>query len=132
MDVSFSGLLTAALKAWRKLDPAKRPRVCLGLREVAYSSVVEVTERALAHTRKREVIVTGGVAASPILRDKIRVMASYHGAVADWPPPPLAGDNGAMIAWVGLLNFLSGITIPIEEAVVNQRWRLDSVEIPWR
>ena len=131
MDVSFSGLLTAALKAWRSAGPRERARVCLGLREVAYGSVVEVTERALAHTRKREVVVTGGVAASPILRRKIVEMASYHNALAAWPPPQLAGDNGAMIAWVGLLNYLAGVTVDVEESVVRQRWRLDSVEIPW-
>jgi N6-L-threonylcarbamoyladenine synthase len=132
MDVSFSGLLTAALRAWRRVDERDRPKVCLGLREVAYGSVVEVTERALAHTRKREVIVTGGVAASPVLREKMQLMAEYHGARASWPPPQLAGDNGAMIAWVGLLNFLAGITVSIEDSVVKQRWRLDAVEIPWR
>ena len=133
MDVSFSGLLTAALRLWAKASSEEeKAAVCLGLREVAYGSVVEVAERALAHTRKSSVVLTGGVAASPVLRSKVSIMASYHGAVADWPPPQLAGDNGAMIAWTGLLNYLAGITIDIEESVVMQRWRLDAVEIPWR
>jgi len=131
MDVSFSGLLTAALRMWRNAN-TERPAICLGLREIAYGAAVEVAERGLAHTRKNSVLVTGGVAASPILRRKIEEMAKYHGASAGYPPPSLAGDNGAMIAWVGLLNFLAGITISPEEAVVKQRWRLDSVEVPWR
>jgi len=129
-DVSFSGLLTAALRAVKK--GARLPDVCLGLREVAYSSVVEVTERCLAHTGKREVVVVGGVAASPILREKISIMVSYHDARWGAPHISLAGDNGAMIAWVGLLNFLSNIKIPISESVVRQRWRMDDVPVPWR
>ena len=129
-DVSFSGLLTAALRAVKK--GARPSDVCLGLREVAYSSVVEVTERCLAHTGKKEVVVVGGVAASPILREKISIMVSYHNAKWGAPPLPLAGDNGAMIAWVGLLNFLSSITIAIGESVVRQRWRVDDVPVPWR
>ncbi len=129
LDVSFSGLLTAALRA------AKRHRladVCLSLREVAYSAVVEVTERCLAHTRKREVLVVGGVAASPVLRRKLGEMVKHHGGVADAPPPSLAGDNGAMIAWVGLLNYLAGVTINVRESRVRQRWRLDDTPVPWR
>ena len=129
-DVSFSGLLTAALRAVKR--GARLADVCLTLREIAYSAVVEVTERCLAHTAKREVLVVGGVAASPILRSMLQVMTSYHEAQAGWPPPPLAGDNGAMIAWTGLLNLLAGLTISIEEAVVRQRWRLDDTPIPWR
>ncbi len=128
MDVSYSGLLTAALRAWRRGGGAA---VCLGLRESAYGAAVEVAERALAHLRRKEVLLTGGVAASPVLREKMRMMASLHGAAAGWPPPHFAGDNGAMIAWVGLLNYLAGITVDPEEAVVRQRWRLDAVETPW-
>lgn len=133
MDVSFSGLLTAALRAWRKTrNDAERASICLGLREVAYGAAVEVVERGLAHTRKEGVLLTGGVAASPILREKIAIMASYHSAKTGWPPPQLAGDNGAMIAWVGLLNYLAGVSIGVEESFVRQRWRPDEVEVPWR
>ena len=74
----------------------------------------------------------GGVAASPVLRRMVEEMAGYHEARAGWPPPPLAGDNGAMIAWVGLLNYLSGITVPVAESRVRQRWRLDDTPVPWR
>ncbi len=128
-DVSFSGLLTAALRAVEKGVPL--PRVCLGLREVAYGAVVEVGERGLAHTGKKEVLLVGGVAASPVLREKMRLMAGLHDARFHAPPPPLAGDNGAMIAWTGLLAFLSGITIEVGESRVRQRWRVDEYPVPW-
>ena len=133
MDVSYSGLLTAALRAWRRAgSPEERGSVCLGLREVAYGAAVEVAERGLAHTRKGEVLLTGGVAASKILQEKMAIMASIHGARFGAPPVQLAGDNGAMIAWVGLLNYMVGIMVEPGHAVVRQRWRLDDVEAPWR
>ena len=132
MDVSYSGLLTAALRAWRRSRGAEeRAAVCLGLRENGYGAAVEVAERGLAHTRKPEALLTGGVAASPVLREKFQGMASLHGARAGWPPPHFAGDNGAMIAWTGLLAYMAGVTVDPEEAVVRQRWRPDAVETPW-
>ncbi|NOZ89119.1 MAG: N(6)-L-threonylcarbamoyladenine synthase Kae1 [Crenarchaeota archaeon] len=132
MDVSYSGLLTAALRLWRRLGPRERPRVCLGLREVAYSEAVEVAERGAAHTGKPGVLLTGGVAASPVLRERVAAMAEARGLPWGVPPLHLCGDNGAMIAWVGLLNYMAGITVEPGEAVVKQRWRLDSVDVPWR
>ncbi len=130
-DVSFSGLLTAALRLYRS-GKVRLEDLCLSLREVAYGSVVEVAERGLVHTGKREILLVGGVAASPILREKLKIMASYHDARSGAPPVEYAGDNGAMIAWVGLLNYLHGITIEVEESLVRQRWRLDDTEVPWR
>jgi len=132
MDVSYSGLLTAALRAWHRVRGMERHSVCLGLREVAYGAAVEVAERGLMHTRKNALLLTGGVAASPVLQEKAGIMAKLHDRRFAAPPPELAGDNGAMIAWLGLLNYLAGLVVEPEEAVVRQRWRLDMVEAPWR
>jgi len=46
-------------------------------------------------------------------------------------PSQYAGDNGAMIALTGLLALLSGVTVEPERAYINQRWRLDEVDVPW-
>lgn len=129
-DVSYSGLLTAALSLVRGGE--RLEDVCLSLVETAYSMVVEVAERGLAHTRKREVLLTGGVSASPLLETKAKLMAESHGALFHNVPREYAGDNGAMIAWSGLLAYKHGVTINPEDAKVEQRWRIDEVEIPWR
>ncbi len=128
-DVSYSGLLTAALRAVKK--GYRLSDVCYTLREIAYSSVVEVTERGLAHTGKRSVTLTGGVAASDVLDEKMRLMASEHGAVYKPVPKRYAGDNGVMIAVAGLLEYKHGISIDLRRSYVRQRWRLDEVDIPW-
>ncbi|HDI02240.1 MAG TPA: N(6)-L-threonylcarbamoyladenine synthase Kae1 [Ignisphaera sp.] len=129
-DVAFSGLLTAALRAYKR--GIELEDICLTLREIAYNSIIEIASRCLTQTKKREVMVVGGVAASPILREKLEAMAKFYGVYLKIVPPKYAVDNGVMIAWTGLLAFRTGVTIPIEKALIRQRWRVDEVEIPWR
>ncbi len=129
-DVSFSGLLTAALRKYR--EGARIEDVCLSVVEYAYAMLAEVTERALAHTQKKELVLAGGVARSRRLQAIMRMVAEEHGATFHVVPDEYAGDNGAMIAWTGLLAYLHGVTLEPEKAVIRQRWRMEEVEIPWR
>lgn len=130
MDLSFSGLLTAAINL---LHEGKHPLedICFSFQEIAFSMLTEVTERALAHTEKREVLLTGGVAANKRLQSMLRTMCEDHGARFCVVPKEYATDNGAMIAWTGVLCYKHGITIPIERSYVRLKWRLDEVEVPW-
>ena len=131
MDLSFSGLLTAVVHEFR----AGRNRledICYSLQEVTYSMLGEVTERALAHTGKKELLLTGGVAANKRLRSIIGSIAEEHCAKAKYVPVGYATDNGAMIAWTGIISYLNGVRTPIESSHIDSRWRLDTVEIPWR
>jgi len=128
-DLQFSGLLTKALRLVR--EGARLEDVCYSLIETAYSMLVEVAERALVHTGKREVTLTGGVARSRLLCRKLEAMAKLHEAVFKPVDPEYAGDNGAMIAYTGALAYASGVTMSVEESAVRPMWRLDQVEIPW-
>ncbi len=130
MDLSFSGLLTAAVQAFREKKFALED-VCLSLQEVAFSMLTEVTERALAHTEKPEVLLTGGVAANKKLQSMLRVITEDHDARFCVVPRALAADNGAMIAWSGILAYKSGLATPIEKSYVNVKWRLEDVYAPW-
>lgn len=129
MDLSFSGLLTAAIEAAKK---QKIEDVCRSLQETAFSMLVEVTERALAHTEKKEVMLAGGVAVNRRLQEMIALMAQEHNAKFLVPPKDVLGDNGAMIAWLGILMHKSGIRHKIEDTMVKQRFRTDEVEVTWR
>jgi glycoprotease/Kae1 family metallohydrolase len=126
MDLSFSGILTAAL------DKARTHRledVCFSLQEACFSMLTEVTERAMAHTEKREALLTGGVAANKRLQEMLSIMCKERGASFSTVPSELAGDNGAMIAWLGLLAYGSGQRQGLEP--VRQRWRTDDMEVTW-
>lgn len=131
-DLSFSGLLTAALsEAARYKDRSDLGNVCLSLRETAFNMVVEVLERALILTGKREVLVVGGVSANKVLMNKIETMARIHNIEYSTTPPEYSGDNGAMIAYTGSLLLQHGVSIEPDKAFIKQRWRLDEVELPW-
>ena len=130
MDTSFSGLLTAAVNLIKKGE-YKLEDLCYSLQETAFSMVTEVTERALAHTEKKEVLLTGGVAANKRLQSMVEAIAEEHNAEFCVVPSQFAIDNGAMIAWTGVLSYKYGMVTPIEKSFVKLRWRLEEVEVPW-
>lgn len=129
-DVSYSGLLTAAVK---KLKEGKRLEdVCFSLQEVAFSMLTEATERALAHTEKKEVLLAGGVAANKRLQQMIQTICFEHNAKFYVVPKEYSGDCGAQIAWTGIMSYQSGTIVSVEDSFVKPKWRLDQVKIPWR
>ena len=130
MDLSFSGLLTAAIQLLRE-GKYRLEDICYSLQEIAFSMLTEVTERALAHTEKPEVLLTGGVAANRRLQQMLKAIAEEHDARFCVVPKEYALDNGAMIAWTGVLAYKHGLTISVEESVVKRKWRLDEVDVPW-
>ena len=129
-DVSFSGLLTAAKKKLQMNCDLKD--LCHSLQEVAFSMVAETSERALAFTEKKEVLLVGGVAANERLQQMISEIAYEHNASFYVVPKRYSGDCGAQIAWTALLVYRSGIEIKVEKSYVKPKWRLDQVAIPWR
>jgi len=129
-DVSYSGLLTAAEEKVKKGLPL--PEICFSLQEVAFAMLAEASERALAHTEKREVLLTGGVAANRRLAEMIEIIAAEHEARFYVVERRYSGDCGAQIAWTGLLSFQGGVRVDVAESFVKPKWRLDTVGIPWR
>ena len=131
MDLSYSGLLTSIIQEYRKGTHSLED-LCFSMQETAYAMLGEVTERALAHTGKPEVLLTGGVGANKRLREIVGDIAEEHGAASNYVTIRLATDNGAMIAWTGVIAYLNGVRTPIETSYIDSNWRLDKVEIPWR
>lgn len=130
MDLSFSGLLTAAIGLHRG-GKYRLKDLCYSLQETAFSMLSEVTERALAHTEKREILLTGGVGANERLQAMLRAISEEHGSIFCVVPKQYALDNGAMIAWTGILSYKHGVTTPIENSLVRLKWRLEEVNAPW-
>ena len=130
MDLSFSGIVTAALKRLKEGAPLED--LCFSFQETCYAMLTEVTERAMAHTGKTECLLTGGVAASRRLQDMLKTMCDERGARFFVCPADVAGDNAAMIAWTGLLARRSGQKLlEPAEADFNSRWRTDDVCVTW-
>ncbi|WP_456320673.1 bifunctional N(6)-L-threonylcarbamoyladenine synthase/serine/threonine protein kinase [Palaeococcus sp. (in: euryarchaeotes)] len=130
MDLSFSGILTEAVRKY-KSGKYRVEDLAYSFQETAFAALVEVTERALAHTEKNEVVLVGGVAANKRLRGMLKDMAEDRGAKFFVPPFEVCRDNGAMIAYTGLKMFKAGIKFKLEETVVKQKFRTDEVEVTW-
>ena len=130
MDVSFSGMMTAALALNEKGCDIED--IAFSIQETAFAMLTEVTERAMAHIGKDEVLLGGGVAQNLRLQEMVREMAEARGAEMFVPDRRLCMDNGAMIAWLGYLMYDSGVRMRIEDTVVRQRFRTDEVRVTWR
>jgi N6-L-threonylcarbamoyladenine synthase/protein kinase Bud32 len=130
MDLSFSGMLTAAQKLLS--EKAYLPDLCFSVQETGFGMIAEVAERALAHTKKNELLLTGGVAHNNRLTEILAGVAKRHDAKFHRVSPSLAGDQGAMIAWTGILQHRVGDFLKISESRVKPKWRTDEQDIPWR
>ncbi|MBS3060326.1 MAG: N(6)-L-threonylcarbamoyladenine synthase Kae1 [DPANN group archaeon] len=123
MDLVFSGLVTAASK---KAKTEKLEDMAYSFQETIFAMLTEVTERALAHTKKTEVLLTGGVAKNRRLQTMLSEMAKLHNAQFGVPQDEYLGDNGAMISLVGSLS-----KNPQKDIDINPNWRTDQVELTW-
>jgi len=128
MDFSFSGLTTAAQESAKKFS---LPDVCHSFQETAFAMLLEVTERAVAHTGKGEVLLAGGVGANSRLREMLAIMCEDRGIDFYVPEKRFMGDNGAMIAYLGLLMYKSGYRTSIAESKVNPNFRPDEAVVKW-
>jgi len=130
MDLSFSGIVTAALQKLKK--GAALDDVCFSFQETCYAMLTEVTERAMAHTGKNECVLTGGVAASKRLQEMLHIMCEERGAKFFVCPMELAGDCGANIAWAGVMAERGGEQLlEPDKADFNVKWRTDDVDVRW-
>jgi len=130
MDVAFSGIMTAAMALKRKGVPL--PDICHSVQETCFAMLVEVTERAMAHIGKEELLLGGGVVQNKRLRAMAGTMCEERGARMFVPEPGLCVDNGAMIAWTAKLMHDAGIRMGTDDTKVDQRFRTDDVEVIWR
>jgi len=129
MDVAFSGILTAAMQL--RKQGATMEDLCYSIQETCFAMLVEVTERAMAHVEKDEVLLGGGVVQNKRLQEMVRIMAEERGAKMFVPPGSLCVDNGAMIAWTGVVMHGAGLRTAVEDSTVMQRYRTDEVDLPW-
>ena len=91
MDVSFSGILTAteqlakqrlgskgaaagAATAANDDDALTKGALCYSLQETLFAMLVEITERAMAHTGQNQVLIVGGVGCNKRLQEMMQAM----------------------------------------------------------
>jgi len=129
MDMSFAGVVTDAKR--KAKDGVKPADICFSLQETCFTMLTEVTERALAHTNNKEALLVGGVAANKRMQKMLRTMCEERGARMKVVDSKYSGDCGAMIAWAGVLAYMSGQrTLPKNSGIIP-KWRTDEVDVTW-
>lgn len=100
MNLVFSGILTAAEK---KLKTERKEDVTHSLMETSFAMVCEATERALFLTKKKKLVLCGGVAQNTRLKTMLSVLCADDGVQFGVAPDEFNRDNGAMIAYAGIV-----------------------------
>ena len=136
MDISLSGILTN-LK--QKLQSKKYTieDLAYSLQETVFAMLVETAERAIAHTGKKELLLGGGVACNKRLQEMCKIMCEERKEKVKMfvPDNLLLVDNGAMIAYLGEIEFENGIEFSgkkAQELDIMPRERTDDVEVEWK
>ena len=159
MDVAFSGILTKLrnmLETSKSLDfdSVQKSKISDGcqnsegilnsgkykledlsysLQETAFAMLIEASERALAHTGKKELLLGGGVACNKRLQEMCKIMCEERNASFFVPEDSLLVDNGAMIAFTGELQIKEAIPLNhIDKLDIKPRQRTDDVEIKYK
>tara|TARA_B100001989_G_scaffold214825_1_gene165141 strand:- start:130 stop:1134 length:1005 start_codon:yes stop_codon:yes gene_type:complete len=128
-DMAFSGILGAAIAHAKKGEDYGL--VCHSLQEISFASCVEVGERAMALTGKKEILLGGGVACNKRIRTMTKTMASERGGSAYWPDWRLCIDNGTMIAELGRRMLDAGIYTRMSDSGIDPSLRTDMTPILW-
>jgi N6-L-threonylcarbamoyladenine synthase len=123
-DFSFSGIKTAARTILDKHADANKNDFCASFQQ----SVIDVIINRLGHAIARAssiktLVAAGGVASNMAIRAAMEQTAAAHGMRFAAPPLSLCTDNGAMIAWAGIQNYLIG-NVVCEPVAPRPRWPL--------
>ncbi|MCK5321501.1 tRNA (adenosine(37)-N6)-threonylcarbamoyltransferase complex transferase subunit TsaD [Candidatus Pacearchaeota archaeon] len=131
MDVAFSGLQTKLKNLYDKGIPLED--LSYSMQEVIFAMLVEATERALAHTGKKELLLGGGVACNSRLQEMCKIMCKERGVKFFCPDRSLLVDNAGMIGYLGLKMFKVGIfEKDLDKVDIAPRERTDEVNVLWK
>ncbi len=128
MDVSVSGLLTN-LKQKYDSKKYKVEDLAYSAQETVFAMLLEVSERAMAHCKKSELLLGGGVACNKRLQEMANIMCKERGAKCFIPPNDVLQDNGAMICWQGILEKKNAVKP--HNADIRPYERTDDVVVDW-
>ncbi|MEM3364178.1 MAG: KEOPS complex N(6)-L-threonylcarbamoyladenine synthase Kae1 [Candidatus Micrarchaeia archaeon] len=123
MDFAFSGLLTRCTQLLTSNAPED---IAYSFQETAFAMLCEAAERALMLTKKKQVLLCGGVAQNTRLQWMLRAMSEENGVSFCAPQNEYNRDNGAMIAYTA--HFLYGKyngNYPDNELVISPKYRIE-------
>lgn len=130
-DFSFSGIKNAARNLIDKTPNANVNDFCASFQQTVIDIIINRLTNAIKIAPDiKTLVVSGGVAANQAIRAAMERMAASNGMMFAAPPMNLCTDNGAMIAWAGIENYLAGAFILPEQAgtvAPRPRWPLAGI-----
>ncbi len=129
LDFSFSGLKTFAANTIRSNgdDDQIRADIARAFEDAVVDTLMIKCRRALDQTGFKRLVMAGGVSANRTLRAKLAEMMQKRGGEVFYARPEFCTDNGAMIAYAGMVRLRSGAKAELG-VTVRPRWPL--AELP--
>lgn len=125
LDFSFSGLKTFAANTIRENDddPQTRADIARAFEDAVVDTLAIKCKRALDQTGFSRLVIAGGVSANRTLRAKLKEMMEKRRGEVFYARPEFCTDNGAMIAYAGMIRLKAG-TLGELSVTVRPRWPL--------
>lgn len=129
LDFSFSGLKTFAANTIRENsnDDQTRADIARAFEDAVVDTLAIKCKRALEQTGFKRLVIAGGVSANRTLRSKMADVMKARGGEVFYARPEFCTDNGAMIAYAGLVRLKGGTRAELS-VTVRPRWPL--AELP--
>lgn len=128
LDFSFSGLKTFAANTIRDNDDSDQTRadIARAFEDAVVDTLAIKCRRALDQSGFKRLVIAGGVSANRTLRSKLAEMMQKRGGEVFYARPEFCTDNGAMIAYAGMVR-LKGDTPTGLSVTVRPRWPLSEL-----
>ncbi len=124
LDFSFSGLKTAVLnhvnRCRQKNKPLPVADICASFQEAVVDVLVGKTIKAATEYGHRTVVLGGGVAANPRLRETMKKRCQELQLCFFVPAPVYCTDNAAMIGLAGYHQYQLGRTVTTDADVYSR------------
>ena len=132
LDFSFSGLKTAAANTIyqqsqaQDLDEQTRADIAKAFEDALVDTLLIKSRRALDQTGFNRLVIAGGVSANKTLRRQLAALMAQRKGQVYYPRLEFCTDNGAMIAYAGMIHFKASqfADLAIE---VKPRWPLSEL-----
>ncbi|KAA9002769.1 tRNA (adenosine(37)-N6)-threonylcarbamoyltransferase complex transferase subunit TsaD [Affinibrenneria salicis] len=129
LDFSFSGLKTFAANTIRNSgdDDQTRADIARAFEDAVVDTLAIKCRRALDQTGFRRLVMAGGVSANRALRQRLQTVMEQRGGEVFYARPAFCTDNGAMIAYAGMVRLSHGSK---DDLAVSVRPRWPLAELP--
>lgn len=128
LGLSFSGLKTFAANTIRTCadDHQTRADVARAFEDAVVETLMIKCQRALDLTGFQRLVMAGGVSANESLRASLHKMMCQRNGKIFYARPEFCTDNGAMIAYAGMVRLQGGMQSDLTVSV-RPRWALEAL-----